>query len=206
MEGFAIYVKLWFAHTPCIADNAKDSARRTAESRFAQFQEYLVEQFQGGRRFVDDLPREIIADEAELSRMASDAPAASAVAGAVGGPMKSDRSAGKRALSDPRASKTDPDGSAHPKKPLIPAPPADRSLSARTRAAQSAAKNACARLRQTSRPSDTPSATPTGGRQAHVAVAVLDPTELLQLAGVECIAEPDGEPYGAPAAKRASRK
>jgi hypothetical protein len=78
MEGFAIYVKLWFAHTPCIADNAKDSARRTAESRFAQFQEYLVEQFQGGRRFVDDLPREIIADEAELSRMASDAPAASA--------------------------------------------------------------------------------------------------------------------------------
>ncbi len=77
MEGFAVYVKLWFAHTPCVADSAKDSARMTAESRFAQFQEYLVEQFQGGRRFVDDLPREIIADEAELSRMASDAPAAS---------------------------------------------------------------------------------------------------------------------------------
>jgi hypothetical protein len=77
MEGFAIYVKLWFAHTPHIPDNAKDFARREAESRFAEFQEYLVEQFQGGRRFVDDLPREIIADEAELSRMASDAPAAS---------------------------------------------------------------------------------------------------------------------------------
>jgi hypothetical protein len=75
MEGFAIYVKLWFAHTPCIPDNAKDSARRTAENRFAQFQEYLVEQFQGGRRFVDDLPREVIADEAELSRIASDASA-----------------------------------------------------------------------------------------------------------------------------------
>ena len=39
-----------------------------------QFQEYLVEQFQGGRRFVDDLPREVIADEAELSRMANEAP------------------------------------------------------------------------------------------------------------------------------------
>jgi hypothetical protein len=57
----------------------------TAESRFAQFQEYLIEQFQGGRRFVDDLPREIIADEAELSRMASDAPVASADAEAPSG-------------------------------------------------------------------------------------------------------------------------
>lgn len=76
MEAFAIYVKLWFAHTPSIPDKAKDSARRTAESRFAQFQEYLVEQVQGGRRFVDDLPREVIADEAELSRMASEASAA----------------------------------------------------------------------------------------------------------------------------------
>ena len=78
MEAFAIYVKLWFAHTPHIPDNAKDYARRTAESRFAQFQEYVVEQFQGGRRFVDDLPREVIADEAELSRMASEASAAPA--------------------------------------------------------------------------------------------------------------------------------
>jgi hypothetical protein len=78
MEAFAIYVKLWFAHTPSIPDNAKDYARRTAESRFAQFQEHLVERFEGGRRFVDDLPREVLADEAELSRMASEAPAAPA--------------------------------------------------------------------------------------------------------------------------------
>jgi hypothetical protein len=75
MEAFAVYVKLWFAHTPNIPDDGKDYARRTAESRFAQYQEYVVEQFQGGRRFVDDLPREVIADEAELSRMASEAPA-----------------------------------------------------------------------------------------------------------------------------------
>ena len=68
-------MKLWFAHTPSVPDYAKDSARRTAESRFAQFQEYVVEQVQGGRRFVDDLPREVIADEAELSRIASEASA-----------------------------------------------------------------------------------------------------------------------------------
>ncbi len=76
MEAFAIYVKLWFAHTPEISGGAEDYARRTAESRFALYQEYVVEQYQGGRRFVDDLPREVIADEAELSRMAREAPAA----------------------------------------------------------------------------------------------------------------------------------
>jgi hypothetical protein len=85
MEAFAIYVKLWFAHTPSVADNAKDSARRTAESRFAQFQEYVIEQFQGGRRFVDDLPREVIADEAELSRIAREASAAPVSGGAPSG-------------------------------------------------------------------------------------------------------------------------
>jgi|CZKU01.1.fsa_nt_gi hypothetical protein len=85
MEAFAIYVKLWFAYTPHIPDNAKDSARRTAESRFAQYQEYVIEQFQGGRRFVDDLPREVIADETELSRMANEAPAAPAGGEAASG-------------------------------------------------------------------------------------------------------------------------
>ena len=75
MEAFAIYVKLWFAHTPQIHDKSKDYARETAESRFAQFQEYVIEQFQGGRRFVDDLPREVLADDAELSRMVGEAPA-----------------------------------------------------------------------------------------------------------------------------------
>ncbi len=85
MEAFAIYVKLWFAHTPNVPDDGKDYARRTAESRFAQFQEYVVEQVQGGRRFVDDLPREVIADEAELSRMARGAPAAPVRGGAPSG-------------------------------------------------------------------------------------------------------------------------
>ena len=84
MEAFAVYVKLWFAYGPRIPDNALDSAREEAESRFALFQEHVIEQFQGGRRFVDDLPREVIADEAELSRMANEAPATPAGGDAVG--------------------------------------------------------------------------------------------------------------------------
>lgn len=69
-EAFAVFVRLWFAHTPSVADNAKDFARRTAESRFAQFLDYVVERFTGGHRFLDDLPRETLADEAELTRLA----------------------------------------------------------------------------------------------------------------------------------------
>jgi hypothetical protein len=42
------------------------------------------------------------------------------------------------------------------------------------------------------------------GRRARVAVAELDPSDLLQLEGVDRIAEPAGEPYRAPRAKRNS--
>jgi hypothetical protein len=70
-EAFAVWVRLWFAHTPGITDDAKESARRTAERRFAQFVEYVVERFTGGHRFLDDLPREVLADEVELSSLAA---------------------------------------------------------------------------------------------------------------------------------------
>jgi hypothetical protein len=120
--------------------------------------------------------------------------------------MKSGRRAGKQALSDARPLTTRPDASERRGKELILPPPADRSLSARACAELSTAKNAHATRPPNSIPRKTPSARRSGGRQAHVAIAELDPTELLQLAGVECIAEPGAEPNGAPAAKRASRK
>jgi hypothetical protein len=53
----------------------RDYARRTEESRFGQFQQRLIEHVQGGHRLVDDLPREEIADEAELANLASHASA-----------------------------------------------------------------------------------------------------------------------------------
>jgi hypothetical protein len=68
-ETFAIWLKLWFAHTPSIAEDAKRSARMTAESRYKQFVEHVAEQFSGGRRFLDDLPRESLADDTELTTL-----------------------------------------------------------------------------------------------------------------------------------------
>jgi hypothetical protein len=55
-------------------------------------------------------------------------------------------------------------------------------------------------------PVPPPPAARSRGSHAHVAVAELDPSELLQLEGVDCIAEPASESYGAPAAKRTSGK
>lgn len=75
-EAFGVWVRIWFAHTPSMEGAAKELARRTAESRFAQFVEHVVERFSGRERFLDDLPREVLADEVELEKISAEAPAA----------------------------------------------------------------------------------------------------------------------------------
>jgi hypothetical protein len=84
-EAFGVFVRLWLAYTPQIPDDAKQSARRTSESRFAQYIEHVVERFTGGHRFLDDLPREELADEAELTNLAGRSPAPSEAPGALQG-------------------------------------------------------------------------------------------------------------------------
>jgi len=72
-EAFAVFVRLWFAHTPAIPEAAKGSVRASAESRYRQFVEHVAEQFSGGHRFLDDLPHEAIGDEGELAAVAESA-------------------------------------------------------------------------------------------------------------------------------------
>ena len=67
MEAFAIFVKLWFAHTPSIAQESKRAAQTSAEARYRQFIDYVGHQFARGHRFVADLPHEVLADSVELS-------------------------------------------------------------------------------------------------------------------------------------------
>jgi hypothetical protein len=71
METFAVFMKLWFAHTPAIAQDSKRGAQSAAESRYRQFVDYVGQQFAGGHRFVQDLPQEAIADATELSNAAA---------------------------------------------------------------------------------------------------------------------------------------
>jgi predicted DNA-binding protein len=73
-EAFAVFVRLWFAHTPTIPEDGKAGARSTAESRYRLFVEHVGQQFSGGRRFLDDLPRESIAHDAELDAVAGQSP------------------------------------------------------------------------------------------------------------------------------------
>lgn len=72
-EAFAVFVRLWFAHTPSLPEDAKRAARMIAETRYKQFVEHVVEQFSGGRRFLDDLPKESVADETELAALSGKA-------------------------------------------------------------------------------------------------------------------------------------
>jgi hypothetical protein len=69
--SFAVFVRLWFAHTPSLRDEAKPAAREDAESRYQAFKDYVAQEFTGGRRLLDELPREAIANEAELTAMAT---------------------------------------------------------------------------------------------------------------------------------------
>jgi hypothetical protein len=68
-EAFAVFVRLWFAHTPNIPQESKGSARASAESRYQRFAEHVAERFSGGRRFLDDLPHEAIGEESELAAL-----------------------------------------------------------------------------------------------------------------------------------------
>jgi hypothetical protein len=56
-------------------EDAKRSARMNADSRYKQFVEHVVQQFSGARRFLDDLPQESLADEAELVAIGNSATA-----------------------------------------------------------------------------------------------------------------------------------
>jgi predicted DNA-binding protein len=68
-EAFAVFTRVWFAHTPTVPEDGKKLARTMAESRYRQFVEHVIEQFSGGRRFLDDLPRESIGADGELATL-----------------------------------------------------------------------------------------------------------------------------------------
>jgi hypothetical protein len=72
-EAFAVFVGVWFAHTQSVPEEDKKFARRDAEDRYNKFVEHVGQQYAGGRRFLDDLPRESVADTAELDELAQKA-------------------------------------------------------------------------------------------------------------------------------------
>ena len=70
-EAFAVFVQLWFAHTPSIGKNEKDAARKEAWNQYQKFVQYVSTQMAGGYRLNDDLVQYSIADEDELHQAVS---------------------------------------------------------------------------------------------------------------------------------------
>ena len=65
-EAFSVFVRSWFAHTPAIPEASRRAVLASAESRYRQYMDELVQQFARGHRFLDDLPKELVANDTEL--------------------------------------------------------------------------------------------------------------------------------------------
>jgi hypothetical protein len=65
-QALALLFRMWFAHTPRIPRDARSQARASADVRYRKLMDRLSAQLAGGKRFLDDLPQERIADDDEL--------------------------------------------------------------------------------------------------------------------------------------------
>jgi hypothetical protein len=65
-EAFSVFVHSWFAHTPPVPEDRRKTALTLAEARYQQYMDDVVRRFAGGRRFLDDLPQESVANDTEL--------------------------------------------------------------------------------------------------------------------------------------------
>jgi hypothetical protein len=54
-QAFAVYVQLWFAHTPRVTPDARAAAEQGASRRYRQFLDYVSKQFGEGDRFIRDV-------------------------------------------------------------------------------------------------------------------------------------------------------
>jgi hypothetical protein len=70
-QSFGLFVRLWLAHTPRLPREDHGAAQASAEARYKQFLDHVAERFTSGKRFVDDLPQERIADDEELAEAAA---------------------------------------------------------------------------------------------------------------------------------------
>jgi hypothetical protein len=65
-KAFAIFVHTWLLHTRSVAPQDRAAAMESAKMRYRQIVKQVVDEFSNGSRFIDDLPKEMVADDAEL--------------------------------------------------------------------------------------------------------------------------------------------
>jgi hypothetical protein len=54
-EAFAVFVQIWFAHTPRLPNSQQAAAQADARQRYDQFAEDVAKQIASGKTFVEDL-------------------------------------------------------------------------------------------------------------------------------------------------------
>ena len=62
IEAFAVFVQIWLAHTPRLADADKPSAEQSALQRFREYAEHVAEKVAEGGIFLGHLVRENVAE------------------------------------------------------------------------------------------------------------------------------------------------
>ncbi len=70
-EAFAVYVQMWFAHTPRLEESERPHAQRSAFQRFREYSDHVSEKIAEGGSFVAALVREDLADDDELNAAAA---------------------------------------------------------------------------------------------------------------------------------------
>ncbi len=74
-QAFAMFVRVWLAHTPRLPKEARSGATASAEARYREFLDAVATRFASGKRFLDDLPQDQLADPPALETAAQRSPA-----------------------------------------------------------------------------------------------------------------------------------
>lgn len=70
-QAFGVFVRVWLAHTPRLPKDTRAAAAAGAEGRYREFLDATAARITAGKRFLDDLPQDKLADPAELEEHAS---------------------------------------------------------------------------------------------------------------------------------------
>jgi hypothetical protein len=65
-KAFSVFMHTWLVHTRSVAPQDRAAALESAKKRYRELVQQVVEEFSDGSRFIDDLPQEPLANDAEL--------------------------------------------------------------------------------------------------------------------------------------------
>ena len=65
-KAFSVFMHTWLVHTKSVAPADRAAALESAEKRYREIVKQVVGEFADGSRFIDDLPQEPVANDAEL--------------------------------------------------------------------------------------------------------------------------------------------